>query len=532
MPLKQLHILLLAILLSSGCATIRQLEGGEKDVYPPEADSSRTYPSFNAVHVQDGRINITFKEYVKLKDPAQQIIISPAPKSTPSFTLKGKRLVFSLGDSLLPNSTYQIILGSAIEDITEGNAAGNLDLVFSTGDHLDSLTITGTAINAFSLSPLSQAGVLLYRDTTDSLPLCRRPDYYARTSTNGSFKMSYLQPGLYRMFVVKDMNANFFQDLDNEEIGFPDSLIDLRQNKQIGTIYTFNAKEEVKFPEITWKSDGTIRLSGTDESNFQLRIPSNDSAVSLTKTASYDTLYAYVPYPLSDTLAIEMLIHRPDSTFSKRKTLRVPEKKRNNPKKPSLRLAGTQFLEEGDSLMIVSSVPIQSWNKDAFRLFIDSVEVPIVITKTNPVSFMLSFGRKEEKTYTLKIDSSAITDWNSMQNDSSQFVFRTRKKEDYGSIRMDIATPDSLFYLLALLSPEGKEVQELRFSHKVQLDCKWLLPGKYQLRLIQDNNNNGKWDRGNYQKGIQPERVFYYPDEMMIRANWDLDLKWTPESNR
>ena len=52
---------------------------------------------------------------------------------------------------------------------------------------------------------------------------------------------------------------------------------------------------------------------------------------------------------------------------------------------------------------------------------------------------------------------------------------------------------------------------------------KLLNPGKYFLRLIKDNNNNDKWDTGNYLKKIQPEEVIYYPFELELRANWDLN---------
>ena len=51
-------------------------------------------------------------------------------------------------------------------------------------------------------------------------------------------------------------------------------------------------------------------------------------------------------------------------------------------------------------------------------------------------------------------------------------------------------------------------------------------PGKYFLRLFYDVNGNGRWDTGDYQNGLQPERVVYCPQQINVRANWDTEHTW------
>lgn len=48
------------------------------------------------------------------------------------------------------------------------------------------------------------------------------------------------------------------------------------------------------------------------------------------------------------------------------------------------------------------------------------------------------------------------------------------------------------------------------------------------MRIIVDDNHNGKWDTGDYDAGLQPEMVYYYPEEIECRAKWDLTLTWNP----
>ena len=48
-------------------------------------------------------------------------------------------------------------------------------------------------------------------------------------------------------------------------------------------------------------------------------------------------------------------------------------------------------------------------------------------------------------------------------------------------------------------------------------------PGKYLFRMIKDDNGNKIWDTGNYLQKIQPEDVYYFSNELDIRANWDFN---------
>ena len=61
----------------------------------------------------------------------------------------------------------------------------------------------------------------------------------------------------------------------------------------------------------------------------------------------------------------------------------------------------------------------------------------------------------------------------------------------------------------------GTEPNPFTFKH--------LDPGKYGIRVIFDENQNGRWDTGSYLKKLQPERISYFPDIIEVRANWELE---------
>ncbi|MCY1240777.1 hypothetical protein D9M72_536390 [compost metagenome] len=50
-----------------------------------------------------------------------------------------------------------------------------------------------------------------------------------------------------------------------------------------------------------------------------------------------------------------------------------------------------------------------------------------------------------------------------------------------------------------------------------------LQPNLFTLRVIYDENKNKIWDTGSYLEKRQPEEVIYYPTDIDVRANWDVD---------
>src|SRR5699024_8114564 len=126
-------------------------EGGPKDTIPPVVLSTKP-PNFST-QFDDALIIITFDEFVKLKEPNQQILISPPLENKPIVKPIGqasKYIEIELMDTLRENTTYTINFGKSIEDNNEGNTLPFYKYVFSTGDYIDSLRVSGTVKDAYN----------------------------------------------------------------------------------------------------------------------------------------------------------------------------------------------------------------------------------------------------------------------------------------------------------------------------------------------------------------------------------------------
>ena len=96
--------------------------------------------------------------------------------------------------------------------------------------------------------------------------------------------------------------------------------------------------------------------------------------------------------------------------------------------------------------------------------------------------------------------------------------------EKYGALFLIIPDADSTAIVQLMSKDEGLIKQLPVVDGRV--DFFYLKPGAVYVRLINDRNCNGKWDEGNYEEGVMPEEVYYFPKRFDIRENWDVEQTW------
>ena len=97
----------------------------------------------------------------------------------------------------------------------------------------------------------------------------------------------------------------------------------------------------------------------------------------------------------------------------------------------------------------------------------------------------------------------------------------------FGSLKMNLTFPEKASYIVQLIDGQGNIVkQDIVNDLKKSINYDALAPNTYRLRVIKDDNADGKWTSGNYIKHLQPEKVYYYSQALTIRSNWDLAQDW------
>ena len=220
--------------LSIACAQIRSPTGGERDEESPLIEEM--IPNNGSVNFKGKSILITFDEYVKLNNIREQLLISPPLSKQPEVSIKGKSVIVKWDEELKENSTYTFSFGEGIVDNNESNKLDSNKVVFSTGPKLDSLSLSGTVVDAYTREALSCA-VLLHRANVDSAITNELPYYYGLSKKDGSFRFDNLKEGNYQLFALKDQDKNY-KWTENELMAFYSDTISL--GYQDSTLYELN----------------------------------------------------------------------------------------------------------------------------------------------------------------------------------------------------------------------------------------------------------------------------------------------------
>ena len=264
--IKQIISLAIAGLLVVACASIGSPDGGPYDETPPLFLGST--PEHFALNVKDKRVSLEFDEFIKIEKAAEKVVISPPQIQHPEIKTNGKKVVVQLYDTLKASTTYSINFSDAIVDYNEGNPLGNFSFLFSTGDQIDTLAVSGTVLNASNLEPIKGILVGLHSDLTDSAFTMKPFDRVSRTDADGRFTIGGIAPGSYRAYALQDANQNFIFDQKNEMIAFLDSLVvpytEIRMHQDTTWIDSLTIDTIRPVPHVHYLPDDLVLLAFTE----------------------------------------------------------------------------------------------------------------------------------------------------------------------------------------------------------------------------------------------------------------------------
>lgn len=486
--------------------------GGLKDIDAPQVLKSK--PSQNSTNFNEKSIEITFDEYINLKDINSEFIISPSNIEA-EVKKDGKKLKIELSEYPKENTTYILNFGNAISDYTENNISKDFKFIFSSGNTIDSLSLSGNILNSFTLESVKDVIICLYTDCTyDSIVYKKKPDYTVRTDETGKFRFTNLKSNKYKLFAIKEENNNKIFDSQDEEIAFSDTIINLYQNTQIFDMKIF--KEKATKRKLVSKdfSYQKVELVFNKENNINL-INVHPKIDTIIYSANKDTINVYYTENTDSTgLYLE--------EENKIDTIKVKFAK--SLKKRDINIAINPIIN--NNKVLISTYDLIELNEiDSIKLFEDSIPVMFKLEKSNYNKYVLNYNFDINKKYNLIISDSAFISFQNNYNKKIKSNLNFINPEDYGTLSIKPLNNDSIIYELL---NDKNEVIKTNINVKGTIIHTNLSPGTYRIRMIYDSNKNRKWDTGNYLENIQPEKIVYYNNPIKIRANWDLEIILIP----
>lgn len=523
---KWTHYGLWLLLILASCANPLSPTGGPRDEAPPELVAEGSTPA-GQTRFRPREIALAFNEWVKIQDAYRQIVVSPPLQYRYEVKLRKKTVIlaFDEREQLRDSATYVVNFGSAIRDLTEGNAAENLQFVFSTGDQIDSFSVSGRLVDAYTGKPIDGALFLLYENAADSVVRTERPFYFGRANKNGQFKVSNLKGGRFKAAALVDADLNYLYNQPTEAFGFLDTLIAIDENTARDSLLLRLSVKPLPFRRVgvDTASYGRVKVAFNQRADLVSRA-ADSLAYPLAVQTDKDTLLlwsaARSPWQLTlsadsaylDTLSIQPRSGQPAPL----KAAPAPKALRLNPGLP---------------LTVAFNQPIRAFDTSRMSLLVDTLRLParfsVGADTLRPRQALVSAAWQENKPYALQWLPGAVTDWFGQTNaDTVSYTFTIDARKNYGNLVLRFTDyPPRQQYLVRVLEKSGREAAVLTLYGQAYYEfaLNSLASGIYVLETIYDENRNGRWDAGDYDLKRQPERVSIRELDP-LRPNWDLEL--------
>lgn len=419
-------------------------------------------PVQGAVNLKGNKIVLTFDEYINLDNPFEKLVFSPTPKKIPQAEGKLKNVTIKILDTLEENTTYSIDFTDAIRDINENNPLKDFTYTFSTGSYVDTGFIVGRVLIAETGKIDSTLIAVLHQNFDDSAVAKERPRYYTKLKGDGSFSFKYIKPGKYNLFALKDADGMKKYDQVSELIGFLDSSITIGKDTAF-TLYAFEGERE---KDLFVKPKPTVvKKDPKKPEDKRLKVM---SGLEGTKQDILDPFLLNTEHPLKklDTTKIKLT------------------------NKEFVRISDYKIEQDTTEKQLIFNV---KW--------IENTEYNLIIEKDFATDTM---DNKFMKTDTI--------------------TFSTKKESDYGSLDLRIENIDSTSHPTLILKKDNRVFLKQKLELK-RYKIKLFKPGEFQVEILYDLNNNGKWDTGDYWKKRQPERIVSRKQSLVIKPNWDNEVK-------
>jgi hypothetical protein len=182
-------------------------------------------------------------------------------------------------------------------------------------------------------------------------------------------------------------------------------------------------------------------------------------------------------------------------------------------------------LSKKDKFTITASRPLIKFDKSKIKV-IDKDSVSVAFTTDYDVynqELKFDFPKEPLQSYKFQLFPGALTDYLEQKNDTLNYKVTTKNTGDYGNLRVNLTSVKHFPVLVELTNEKGDVVASEYSEKETSVEFTFLEPAKYTLRVIYDVNGNKEWDSGNFLEKRQAEEVIYFPKEIDVRANWDVD---------
>ena len=511
------NVVIGSALVAVGCAQVRGLNGGAKDVTPPNL-LTQSIDSF-ATNVATNTLVLNFDEFVQA-GAANEVIISPALKQPPTLICSKRMAMLSWNDTLKANTTYTIEFGNAVSDITEGNKT-SLNFVFSTGSTLDSASISGAVYDAQKGGLPEKATVILYSDS-----LLGSVAYAKKVSGNGEFIFNYLPKANFHIAAFSDLNENRIWD-ENEIGDFIENPFSTQNNYPLNLRFSPKKVEEITEEMFKTDSVGSGFIVGAYGMIEKIKLAPITASVPFRYGSLNNSDTLFFALGGREGLAANNNFEGVTYSFNQQPADTLSVFVAKSAKLKKFKFSGA-IQQDPKSLILVSAPAYAVLKRNTCDVTIQGIKATGTIAETNsPLHFAIQVDANASELIgkgSMRILPGAWETAYGTTNDTLQSNFEFASPEKLGNLELSIPLIEDKSFkkFVELRNEKGTVVRKVDYSETLVFSG--IQPGKYTVRLVHDVNRNNQWDIADLQKKIRCEPVSVFAKPIEVRANWSVKV--------
>jgi hypothetical protein len=457
---KSILVVIILIFCTFSCAKRVLPSGGEGDKMPPRI--IEIFPSNQSIFVdKNAKFTIKFSKWIDPQSLKKGIAVSPNTEF--SIKVKGKIVEIIPKTPLKSDISYHISFLGEIFDYSKNSLTETQTIIFSTGDFIDTGYIEGRVFFDKSNTETLPKIALFFKERAENgdSVLLSTPDYITQADSLGNFRFNNIMQSKYRIIGFSDKN---------------------RDNKITPLEIVFISSEKI-----------------TETQSFVELLP-----------ATCDTVQNKI---LSAT-AIS-----PDIVLLKM----------NSPEENSF--DSLEIFSESDNQNIrIKKTEKVSDNQTTAIFLDDSLQNKMYVIETKTVKIFVNDGDStfHETTKfngTTMVDTIQMKKLNRLLSSETELSDSTEKENAVTGDSAELCPKLSWNFFGELPdNPLWKITDKKLISYYTSDGFLENIPaGKYSISLIDDKNNNKKYDMGTLFPFVCGEKIITFPDTLSARDRWEAE---------
>ena len=167
---------------------------------------------------------------------------------------------------------------------------------------------------------------------------------------------------------------------------------------------------------------------------------------------------------------------------------------------------------------------IKKVDSSLIEILSDSIIIPTQFYIKGNLLYV--FPEREQGNYKMTLLPKSIIGIKNIKEDTSIVNFNIKKKKDLSSLEIKLNNIPYENSIIQIFKSDNKMKEIIISGNKLDTTIYNCFPGKYQLKIVGDINNDGYWSIGDLKNKVLPEPINNYKSEIELKKNWSANIFW------